>query len=242
VTRLCSTGSTLDDDGSGPWRHEWEAQGRHADNRCSVLEDRLITRRGATDGRLRRLELDTVDRGYPPAHLLRRRHDAAHKRKTPQEGQLGVLGAQLRREATEPAGCRLVNQHHPWQTDWPARDRCGALYRHYQRTGPSEPTPRHSPAHQHHVANPRTGIVRETRAQLRHRIHGARHADLVHTHHQQPGSTGKTQQGKYCALHTIYDEREAAKVTGRINHMLTKSGRGDPSAMDRLSRSCRLSC
>ena len=26
LTRLCSTGSTMDDYWGGPWRHEWEAQ------------------------------------------------------------------------------------------------------------------------------------------------------------------------------------------------------------------------
>jgi hypothetical protein len=36
----------------------------------------------------------------------------------------------------------------------------------------------------------------------------------VHNHHHQSGSTGKTQQGKYGARHTIYDEREQARVTG----------------------------
>jgi hypothetical protein len=95
--------------------YRWGAHGYnhadHGDNRCSVFEDRLITGRGATDGPLRRLELDTVDRGYPPVHHLRWRHDAVHERETSQEGQLGVLGARLHRETTEPAYRRLVNPH-----------------------------------------------------------------------------------------------------------------------------------
>jgi hypothetical protein len=33
---------------------------------------------------------------------------------------------------------------------------------------------------------------------------GARRADLVHNHHHQSGSTGKTEQGKEGARHTIY--------------------------------------
>jgi hypothetical protein len=37
----------------------------------------------------------------------------------------------------------------------------------------------------------------------------------VHNHHHQSGSTGKTQQGKDGAHHTIYNERERARVTGR---------------------------
>jgi hypothetical protein len=46
-------------------------------------------------------------------------------------------------------------------------------------------------------------------------MHGARRADLVHNHQHQSGSTRKTQQGKYGTHHTLYNEQEQARVTGR---------------------------